>query len=695
MEVGDAMSDLDFERWLKTQVELETTAVDKVEETIFNMQVEESVEETKAEVEAPALAAPTAAARASSPERKRKRTAKKKDKEQEAKELKEITLLPTQTEHFARVKNILDKAPFALDLSMLGAGKTYVSAKVALERGFKHVLVICPVSVIPKWKFMRETHGIPVREIMGFQRLRSTKFHQPAHGLLSRRDYKHIMQVPHAWMRGVFVPQEVDKVEFKATEKLQQWISEGMLLIIDEVQNIKNISSQFHAAEAIIKEIVGDYCETVSANQSSVLSMFGVKKDEPTMGPSRLLLLSGSPIDKQEHATHIFRALNVMREDRIAQHNIQTREMDWRGIQEIADFCKATNPDAFRQNSAKMGYETFEGYAYRLFQRCFKPRFASSCPVPKTTTVLRKHNAFYELDAEGVEIVQRGLGTLTTAARFDGATVNFQGGGSAAAMAGVTRALQIIETGKIKMLTRIAKQKLEENKTLKLVIAVNFSDTVADLKAALAEYEPLLLTGSCSEVQRGKTMEKFQQPNDSHRLLIANQSVISTGVDLDDKHGGWPRLALVSPNYSTITSYQLGHRFQRADTKSDAHVHFVYGKLPGRRKETSTETLELKVLHALSRKSQVMKETTADQAREGVVFPGDHPDWEEEAGATGRGAESGSAGVAELPTVAQARLANVAAASARRREQLQLLEQRRNEVIAARARALAQQQQQT
>ena len=681
MDPGDSMSDVDFERWLGAMQEASSVAaqVDVKQQDAVHVQ---------------AVQPPLHPVRAASPKRKRKVVKKKEAAATEAKETRDIELLPTQTDHFARLNRILDGAPFALDLSMLGAGKTYVSAKVALDRGFKHVLVICPVSVIPKWKFVRETHGIPMREIMGFQRLRSTKFHQPSHGLLSRRDYKQQMQVPHAWMRGHFQTMEVAKVEFSAADKLKEWVKEGLLLIIDEVQNIKNISSQFHAAEAIIKEIVGDFCEKVSANQSSILSLFGVKKAEaPELGTSRLLLLSGSPIDKQEHATHIFRALSVMREDRIAQHNIQTREMDWRGMQEIADFCKATNPEAFRQNGTKLGYETFEGYSYRLFQRVFKPQFASSCPVPKTTTVLYKFNAFYELDADGAEIVRRGLGTLRTAARFDGATVNFQGGGGAAAMAGVTRALQIIETGKIKMITRIAKQKLDENKVLKVVIAVNFSDTVADLKAALSEYEPLLLTGSCSEVQRGKTMERFQQANDSHRLLIANQSVISTGVDLDDKHGGFPRLALVSPNYSTITSYQLGHRFQRADTRSDAHVHFVYGKLPGRRKDMSTETLELKVLHALSRKSAVMKETTADQAREGVVFPGDHPDWEEEEGAMGRGAPSGRAGVADLPTVAQARLE---AQAARRGELQRIAQLQRDEAMrqmeALRARVLAQRQ---
>jgi hypothetical protein len=118
-------------------------------------------------------------------------------------------------------------------------------------------------------------------------------------------------------------------------------------------------------------------------------------------------------------------------------------------------------------------------------------------------------------------------------------------------------------------------------------------------------------------------------------LLLCNQGVASTGIDLDDKHGAFPRLCLVSPNYSTITSYQLGHRFQRADTKSDADVHFVFAKRRDKTKEESKDIIELKVLDALSRKSQVMKETTAEQASNGVVFPGDHEEWDQDTGDLG------------------------------------------------------------
>jgi hypothetical protein len=66
--------------------------------------------------------------------------------------------------------------------------------------------------------------------------------------------------------------------------------------------------------------------------------------------------------------------------------------------------------------------------------------------------------------------------------------------------------------------------------------------------------------------------------------------------------------------YNTITLYQLCHRFQRMDTKSSSDIFMVYGK----------GAVESRVLAALGRKSLVMKETTENQVRCGVEFPGDY-----------------------------------------------------------------------
>ena len=153
----------------------------------------------------------------------------------------------------------------------------------------------------------------------------------------------------------------------------------------------------------------------------------------------------------------------------------------------------------------------------------------------------------------------------------------------------------------------------------KVVICVNYTSSIRSIVDALARYKPLILNGGVGVKLRGEVLAKFQTPSTQHRLLVGNVSVCSVGIDLDDKHGHFPRKAFVNANYNTISLYQIGHRFQRADTKSDSDIHFVYG----------AHATEHTMLNALARKSAVMKETTTEQVTSGVVFPGDFERYDE------------------------------------------------------------------
>lgn len=541
----------------------------------------------------------------------------RKPKKKVPKEKQEIQLLPNQQEHVKALTNILNRFPFAFDFSMLGAGKTYTASYIALLRKYKHVIVVCPVSVLSKWKHMEETYHLPIRQTMGYQTLRSVSYRQPSHGLLYRRDYKDTVQIPHPYRINEFMDSTVQKTEFTVTKEYKTMVEEGLLLIFDEIQNVKNISSQFLAAQALIKEITSAKGELLDA----------CRKKESFL--SQVLLLSGSPIDKVEQAVHLFRLLGIMTEGRISQYNIQTGMTDWRGMNEIHEFCRFLNPKLFEALPPKRYWETLNDYSYRMFQHTFKQECSSSMIAPKSEVKLVKRNAYYNIDKEGEEIIKRGLGQLRTAAQWDGSMVHFVGA-TVEAFAGVTRSLQVIETGKIQLFNRLAKEALASNPKAKVVLAVNYSETVKDLLTELKAYNPLVLTGSTSSNQRGIILEAFQNNQSIYRLLICNQGVASTGIDLDDKDGDSPRVAFVSPNYSTITSYQLGHRFQRMDSKSDAYVNYVFAKRKGKAKEESQDIIELRVLDALSRKSQVMKETTTAQVKAGIVFPGDHEEWLED-----------------------------------------------------------------
>lgn len=515
--------------------------------------------------------------------------------------VKTIELLPTQVEHVERLEHILSFSPFALDLSSLGSGKTYASSYIATNdpERFKHIVVVAPVSVKTKWLQMKKEYGVPVSAALSYCELRSVKCKQPKHGLLYRRDFK----VPHV-ENGRTI--EIDKVTFAPSEKFDKMVAEGMLLVVDEIQNVKNISTQFLACQAMIKTVVRNFTPE---------------------SKSRVLMLSGSPIDKMEQAIVLFRTLDITKQDRLARINLQTYRMVWEGMQDIYDYCMNINPEKLNQVVASFGGQRYvqnfrdgslRRFCYDLFQQVVKPAISSAMLPPQLGFSLNKRNGFYHIiDNAEAQLLTNAVYNLGNVARFTNNRIDGHMG--IQSLRAISAALLQIETAKIGTFARIAREALDNHPHQKVAICVNYSTTITDLVAALADFKPVVLDGSVSMNNRAKVLEKFQAPNTECRLIIGNVSVMSTGIDLDDKNGNFPRIAFVSANYSTINLYQLAFRFLRSDSKSPADIYFVYGQ----------HAKENKILEALSAKSKVMKATTPEQAQHGVVFPNDHETFHE------------------------------------------------------------------
>jgi hypothetical protein len=194
----------------------------------------------------------------------------------------EIKLLPSQVDHVDKITAILSRSPFALDLSSLGSGKTYASSFIATREPerFKHVVVIAPVSVKVKWQQMKKDYGVPIAVAVSYCELRSVKCKQPKHGLLHRRDYKVQMQSPIFPNRMI----DVDKCEFTVSDKFTKMVEEGVLVVIDEIQNVKNINSQFQACQVLIKKIVDSYASSPDAKSRVVLLWTTDRKSTYAMG---------------------------------------------------------------------------------------------------------------------------------------------------------------------------------------------------------------------------------------------------------------------------------------------------------------------------------------------------------------------------------------------------------------------------
>jgi len=522
-----------------------------------------------------------------------------------------ISLYPHQLEHVARIKAYLEKFHFAIDLSPLGTGKTYTAAKIFQEGQYQHIVTISPLSVKTKWVQVNVDYRLQCRSNLTYGEIAGKRFSSPKCGFLVRNDYTVEMPQENGMIRSV------DKYNFTSTDVFRQLVEEGVLLVLDEFQQIKNDCAQTEACETLILDIMENF-----------------KRG----GSSRVMLLSGSPIDKECQSVRLFKTLGIMRHPKIVSGH------QFAGINEIVRYLH----DAFRSRSCQKGnlyilqtsmrvirdggnglYQQSawgaQRYAFELFVHVVKPKATSAMDPLRSDDgiVLNKYNGYFHLNEEAnlekMRSAVEGLNELRDLqARLR--TEAPVAGTGATIIRQMMRLLIVVETSKIDTFVRLARMQLDANPCKKVVIAVNFLDTMSDLTTLLAEYNPLIFDGSKTMKQRIDILAKFQAPSTEHRLLIGNTTVLSSGIDLDDKDGGYPRVCYVSPNFKTIDIYQLGHRFKRGlDTRSSTDIYMVY----------SDNRSERHVIEALSHKGEIMKRVTVEQSLAGVVFPCDYAEFVE------------------------------------------------------------------
>ena len=613
---------------------------------------------------------------------------------------KAIELYPYQQKHVETIYSVFRRNYYALDLSMLGTGKTYSASAIYQEKsfGFEYMVVVAPVAVLMKWKDVVAEYGLKNVTLISYAEMRSVRGKQPKHGLLSRRDYFDEVPVLDRWGEFHGEMRMIPKVSFTATAKyLDMVVGHRTLLVFDEFQNLKNYGDQASSAAALIAGF---------ASGLGVDSGVGWRT-------SKVLLMSGSPMDKREHFVRLMRTLGVLDTDKLVDYHVHSRRFSYEGVTLIYDHIwrlsgvegyhsglvrgvgsfrrdrvwvsktleDGSGVDLVRENrwvnigargdvlddGAGGGAGGGAGHGrkwmvmYEMYGRpsewvhinadnatdiCFeyfvhflKP-FVSSSMIPESNLMeSEKVTAVYRvLSGSDRVLIDSGLSKLSKVVNTMSETgfANLQQRRIA-----IIEGQRMIETGMIGTMVRVCRARLLAEPCLKVVISVNFSDTILDLMSMLAEFSPLEYSGKISRLRREEALKSFQEPSVRCRLLIGNLTCLSTGIDLDDKDGRFPRLCLSRPNYSTITLYQLSHRFNRGlDTRSMARVEFLYGggdvgldvsggESGGGESGGHEEILEKKLLKSLARKGGIMKEVSSEQCKAGVLFPGEYNVWYE------------------------------------------------------------------
>lgn len=502
-----------------------------------------------------------------------------------------IILRRHQIEHSMNMYRHLYNNLSVLDFSIMGSGKTFTATSVALRHCFPYVLVLCPAGLMSIWKNAHTMYGLPAVDedgkslVFSYQSFRSIRQKTPKHGFISRYDSTN--------------EKGGNETTFIATQKLRELIKRGVLIIFDEFQSIKNGSTTQRKA-----------CQTLT---SEVINMGG---------RSRIIMLSGTAVETADQVLDLMYLLGIMRHRNISVFKKDTSELKLYAAQELKNFCMKLDPEETTQllENEPFNPTNCKNVCYNLFMGVIVKHMSFTMTPPDLGKAeLDCGNAFYTIESKDAKELENAIISLNTATRYNKKT-NEVDYGSHPNWKSITNALRKIEIAKVKTFIRIARQTLETVPHSKVAIFLSYLIPIKSVIDELSkDYGVVKLTGSVKPEKRPELIAAFQEDSDRVRVIVANITIASQGISLDDTLGTRPRFAFITPTYRIQHQQQAPYRFYRTDTKSTATIRIVYCECAD-----NLHVTENSIILALARKSKVMKDILAAQVKSGVIFPSDY-----------------------------------------------------------------------
>ena len=481
---------------------------------------------------------------------------------------KEVILREKQIEHVNLITDILKKFPYAIDSSSLGSGKTYTSMAVMKSFEFKNLIYISTGQIIEHILPIFTEYKLPTNYLITYQGIRSTKGHQPKSRLLIRNDVK-------------------NTTTFTVNQDFINLVREGVLLVIDESQNIKNESLQYKAIKELERYIIED-----KNNNSKILE------------------LSGLSVHKEDHIISLLKRFRIITQDKLIKPHYNNTDSKT-GLYELISFCTQHNPLETKEillNKLLNQYDIkmVKTLCLQLYCKVIQPLISNSMlpPVILSHVKLDIKNCYYQISEEDKKYLDNGSKNLEIQYNNNNKTM-------------VISYLNQIEIAKINIMIRISKDILNKNSNAKVVFGLNYLKSIDLLNTALQEYSCIVLTGATKAFERAKLINLFNQPNNKCRILIANIKIINSGLNLDDRDGNYPRFVFGSPSHFFVECHQFSYRFLRGiDTKSSTIVKWIYGD----------SKLENSILNRMAESSIICSELLSTQVSAGIKFPGQYED---------------------------------------------------------------------
>ncbi|HLX52745.1 MAG TPA: SNF2-related protein, partial [Aquella sp.] len=345
--------------------------------------------------------------------------------------IKDLSLASHQIDAFRRTLEIFAKSHAGANNSGPGTGKTYTTMATFLymrhSRAFgpdSKLFVLCPANAVLMWEEKTSEYQIPAI-IISYR------------SLIGKGD-----TISHKYLikqNGIY----------HTTPDLIKLINNQILLVLDESQETKNSKSNtFKACHAIVKEVT-------RINNAS-----------------RILLLSATPVDKEDYVESIVKLLGIITVDDLYRYDKGSRNHHIHGLgfDQLYNFCMRLNPVLTRKlypNNINAG--SVRHAIYEMYTQIVKGHLAFSMPNPNLGFKFHGYSRYYNLEPEALFRLKQSLQDLKTSIGYgDDGTIKYTANG----IAGVIRSFMLMESAKIGLFYRLVQSALTENSNTKVILYV-------------------------------------------------------------------------------------------------------------------------------------------------------------------------------------------------------------------------------